>query len=35
MHAYLCTGSRILSTHWDSHSNCKKSNDDKFLHSDR
>ena len=33
--AYLCTGSRILCTHWDSHSKHGKINHDIFLHSDR
>ena len=34
-HPYLCTGSRILSTHWDSGSKRSKMNHSMFLHSDR
>ena len=33
--AYLCSGSRIPCTHWDSHSEHWKMNDGRFLHSDR
>ena len=35
MHVYLCSGSRILCTHWDSHRKCRKRNCGKFLHCDR
>ena len=33
--AYLCSGSRILCTHWDSSSKGSKMNLDMCLHSDR
>ena len=33
--SYLCSGSRILCTHWDRHSRHRKRNYGKFLHSDR
>ena len=33
--AYLWSGSRILCTHWDSHSERWKMNDGRFLHFDR
>ena len=39
VHKYLCTGSRILCTHWDRHSKCSKTKNNRrrsmFLHSDR
>ena len=33
--SYLCAGSRILCTHWDSHSRRRKRNCYTFLHSNR